>query len=204
MGGALYSINFNFSLSKREGLAFFVAPTYIVVGILMGGIAMWIFSMPAVRCISIELIPAVGTNARVQLRIKTRSFPWAGDKVYTTNIGETSIREKLNPIKKELDEAARARKQSILEGLEHMSILKRVTVIAGRWIDQTWTSFFLNFKFAVLRFDVVKFNVQGETYKLDCSGYMLEDGLGMLPNVQSCNCHADFRIAIDRLIPVED
>lgn len=71
--------------------------------------------------------------------------------------------------------------------MDEMGIVKRVTVIAGRWIDQKWTS--LKFKFTVLQFNIVKMNVKGQTWKIDCTGYVLEDGTGMYW-LCSCDVHS--------------
>jgi hypothetical protein len=80
----------------------------------------------------------------------------------------------------ELMEAERARKQNVFQGLEHESILSRSWEYSARWVHQKWTNFFLSFKFAVLRFGIAKVEVQGEKWKIDCSGWLLEDGKGML------------------------
>jgi hypothetical protein len=45
-------------------------------------------------------------------------------------------------------------------------------------VHQKWTNFFLRFKFAVLRFGIAKVKVQGEEWKIDCSGWLLENGKG--------------------------
>jgi hypothetical protein len=79
-----------------------------------------------------------------------------------------------------LMEADRARRQSVFEGLEHLSILSRSWEYSARWVHQKWTNFFLSFKFAVLRFGIAKVEVQGEKWKIDCSGWLLEDGKGTL------------------------
>jgi hypothetical protein len=177
VGAGLWVLKFRYDLP--EGLAFFVGPTYVVVAFIMFAIAAYIFSAPVARCSSIELIPSTLGNAGVQLRIKARTVPWSSDKVIVGNIGEATIHEKTRPITMELIEAERARKQSITEGLEGMFIARRMWEIAARWIDQRWTSFFLRFKFAVLRFGIVKLKIHGDTWKMDCTGYMREDGLGM-------------------------
>lgn len=183
----LYCGKFYYEVRERDGLAFFVAPTYIVLAFGMVALSTWILQRPVSRCTSIELIPSKFGNASVQLRIRAKPFPFAKETVTVANLGEASIHEKLLPVKEELAEATRARTQSITVDTEGMSIVKRMSVIAGRWIDQKWTSFFLKFKFAVLQFNIVKMNVKGETWKIDCTGYMLENGK-----------------AIDRLIAVGD
>ncbi|KAF2751918.1 hypothetical protein M011DRAFT_491409 [Sporormia fimetaria CBS 119925] len=184
VAGGLWTLRFRYQLP--EGLPFFVGPTYVVVAFLMLGIAGYIFSAPVARCTSIELIPSTISRTPVQLRIKVRSLPFLNDQVIIADLNQVSVAEKLNPVTLELLEADRARHQSLSEGLENYGLINYGWEVSARWIEQKWTSFFLRFKFAVLRFGIVKLKVNDEKWKVDCSGFLLEDGQ-----------------AIDRLVVVE-
>jgi hypothetical protein len=83
----------------------------------------------------------------------------------------------------ELLEAERFRRQRVWQDMEDLNILERVWEGSARWVHQKWTNFFLKFKFAVLRFGIAKVEVQGGKWKIDCSGYLLENGKGMWANV---------------------
>lgn len=122
----------------------------------------------------------------MQLRLTVRAAPWTRERVVMSNVGGATISEKTYPMVEELLEAERARRQNVGEGLEHMSIMSRSWEYSARWIHQKWMNFFLKFKFAVLRFGIAKVEVQGDKWKIDCSGWLLEDGK-----------------AIDRLLPEE-
>jgi hypothetical protein len=176
VAGGLLTLKFRYTLPKD--LPFFVGPTYVLVGFIMLGIGAYIFSAPVARCSSIELIPSTIGGAGVQLRIKARMLPFIPDKTIIARLGEVTVNEKTHPVTKELIEADRARKQDITEGLRGMFILRRYWEIAARFLDQKWTSFFLRFKFSVLRFGIVPLNVHGDKWKIDCSGYLREDGQG--------------------------
>jgi hypothetical protein len=63
--------------------------------------------------------------------------------------------------------------------MEDLNILARVWEGSARWVHQKWTNFFLKFKFAVLRFGIAKVQVAEGRWKIDCSGYLLENGKGM-------------------------
>jgi hypothetical protein len=175
IAAGLYALRFRYTLS--DDLPFFVGPTYIVVGFILIAIGCYIFTAPVSRCSSIELIPN-RSGSGVQFLIKARTIPMTGDRVIYAGLGEATVREKTKPVALELAEAQRARTQSLRDGLEDMFIARRMWELAARWIDQKWTSFFLRFKFAVLRFGVVPMTVEGSKWKIDCSGYLLEEGQG--------------------------
>ncbi|KAH7127002.1 hypothetical protein B0J11DRAFT_526963 [Dendryphion nanum] len=183
VGASLFMLRWGNDLPRD--LPFFVGPTYVVVAFIMFGIAAYIFSSPVSRCRAIEVIPGVG-GGPMQFRITTRKYPIFKDQVIVTNIGEPLLAQKIFPVARELQEAERARKQSLSEDLQDMSIIPRMWEIAARFIEQKWTSFFLRFKFAVLRFGIVKMEVYDTKWKIDCTGYLLEDGK-----------------AIDRLVAVD-
>ncbi|CAN9266016.1 unnamed protein product [Alternaria alternata] len=156
IGVGAYSIKFNDDI-KDKGLSFFVRPTYIVVG---GG--------------------------PMQLRMTVKPVPWLKERVIYSNLGAVTISEKTEPMVQELLEAERFRKQRLWDDLGHMNIAARVWEGSARWVHQKWTNFFLKFKFAVLRFGIAKVKVGGDEWKIDCSGYLLENGK-----------------AVDRIIPEE-
>jgi hypothetical protein len=176
IAAGLYTLRFRYTLS--DDLPFFVGPTYVVVAIILLAIGSYIFTAPVSRCTSIELIPNIAGGSGVQFRIKARTLPMTTDRVIFASLGEATIREKTKPVALELSEADRARTQSLRDGLEDMFIARRMWELAARWIDQKWTSFFLRFKFAVLRFGIVPMTVDGSKWKIDCSGYLLEEGQG--------------------------
>ena len=61
-------------------------------------------------------------------------------------------------------------------------------------IETRWTSFFLRFKFAVFRYGYVKLEIEdGGKWKIDCEGFLLEDGKGMCAS----SCEQDCRLTID-------
>ncbi|KAF2476475.1 uncharacterized protein BDR25DRAFT_321928 [Lindgomyces ingoldianus] len=184
VAGGLYLWRWRYDLPKD--LPFFVGPTYTVCSLMLLGIGAYIFSAPVSRCISIEIVPSV-LGRPPQMRIKAQQVPFfMRERVILTNIGEPLISEKTLPVVRELQEAERARRQNISEGLEDIFIATRFWILVERFFSQKWTSFFLRFKFTILRFGNVKIDVQGQKWKIDCSGYLLEDGK-----------------AIDRLLSVE-
>lgn len=195
-------LTMRFGYTLPEDLAFFVAPTYFVVALCMFAIGAYIFTAPVSRCSSLELIPSTYGGAGVQLRIRARTLPFSGDKTIIASIGECTIHEKTFPVAQELREAERARRQSLTDDLEGMFVVRRAWEVAARWLDQRWTSFFLRFKFSVLRFGIVKLNVHGDMWKLDCEGYLREDGQGMF-QIRFVDLKSNGRAAIDRLIPQE-
>jgi hypothetical protein len=172
---------FKFASELPKDLPFFVEPTYWVVSLMVLGSGAYAFTAPAMRAHSLELLPAVmGGPIRVRLRARVAPIPWlVPEKTVVANIGEITMSEKTVPMIKELQEAERARKQDVSEGLRGMFILRRGWEIAARLLEQKWTSFFCYFKFAVLRFGVVKVNLKGEKWKIDCSEELLENGQGM-------------------------
>jgi hypothetical protein len=181
IAGGLLTWRWRYGLPKD--LPFFVGPTYILVGFIMMAIGIYIFSAPVGRCSSIEVIPSAFKGGPLQLRIKTRLVPWFQDKITTSTFNQASLDQKTWLVTRELQEAERARRQNVAQGLEGVFITTRLSIILGRFIEQKWTSFFLYFKFAVLRFGNVWLEVHGTRYRVDCSGYMREDGKGMFHNV---------------------
>ncbi|KAF2691818.1 hypothetical protein K458DRAFT_353859 [Lentithecium fluviatile CBS 122367] len=173
----LYSIYFAKHTSTLEQ-PFFVPPAYIVVGLAFVAIGIHIFQRPVRRISALEIVPGT-MGGRVQLRVRARKTPWSKESIVMVDPFEATISEKTYPVVKELVEAERARRQSITEGLGHMFIVARVWEIAARFIEQKWTSFFLNFKFAVLQFGMIQLKVDGEKWKIDCEGRLLEDGKGI-------------------------
>lgn len=105
----LFCGKFYYEVRDREGLAFFVVPTYIVLAFGMVALSTWIIHRPASWCTSIKLIPSKFGNASVQLRIRAKPLPFAKETVVVANLGEASIYEKLMPVKEGLIEATRAR-----------------------------------------------------------------------------------------------
>lgn len=179
IGTGAYSIKFQDDVKDLKDLAFFIRPTYVVVGIGFIIIGSYICTAPVNRMRALEVLPSIH-GGPMQLRMTVRSAPWTKERVIFANLGGPTISEKTNPMVEELMEAERARKQSVFQGLEHESILTRSWEYSARWVHQKWTNFFLSFKFAVLRFGIAKIEVQGEKWKIDCSGWLLEDGKGLL------------------------
>jgi hypothetical protein len=177
IGVGAYSIKFNEDIKERN-LAFFVRPTYVVVGLSFIAIGCYICTAPTNRMRALEVMPGL-YGGPMQLRMTVRAAPWTKERVIYSNLGGATISEKTEPMVQELLEAERARRQKVFEDLEGLSILGRVWEGSARWVHQKWTNFFLRFKFAVLRFGIAKVEVQGEKWKIDCSGWLLENGKGM-------------------------
>lgn len=173
MGIGLF--NFWWAQEVAPEQPFFVPPTYIVIGIGFCAIGLHIFQRPVRRITSMELIPST-LAGRPQLRIRGRKTPFAQETVIIADPWEMTISEKASPMVTELAEADRARNQRISEGLSHMFILRKIWELAARFLEQKGMSFYLNFKYAVLQFGIAQIDVDGEKWKLDCSGYLLEDG----------------------------
>lgn len=117
------------------------------------------------------------------MRMAVKQAPWSKERIIYTNLGGATISERCQPMVVELAEAERARRQSVWQDMENMNILTKAWEGSARWVHQKWTSFFLRFKFAVLRFGIAKVEVQGEKWKIDCSGYLLENGRGTLHSI---------------------
>ncbi|KAF2110157.1 hypothetical protein BDV96DRAFT_584478 [Lophiotrema nucula] len=182
VGGGLWTLQWRYELPKD--LPYFVGPTYVLVAFIMLAIAGYIFSAPVGRCSSIEVIPTLRGPTQLRIRAKIVPFPYPPEREIIVNLANVTLSEKTGQIVAELKEADRARRQNISEGLEGMFITRRGWELLARFIEQKWTSFFLMFKFNVLRFGIVRIEVNDQKWKVDCSGYMLEEGR-----------------AIDRLIP---
>lgn len=202
IGTGAYSIKFQEDVKDLKDLAFFVRPTYIVVGIGFIIIGCYTCTAPTNRMRALEILPSL-QGGPILLRMTVRSAPWAKDRIIYSSLGGPTISEKTFPMVEELLEADRARRQSVFQGLEHMSIVSRSWEYSARWVHQKWTNFFLSFKYAVLRFGIAKVEVQGEKWKIDCSGWLLEDGKGTWTSMFLVTPHADPFTAIDRLIPEE-
>lgn len=155
-------------------LPFFVGPTYTVLSFLFMALGIYVFTAPLNRCKSIEVMRSA--YGQLQFRVMTNRIPFTKPKEIIAEIGEPVISEKLNPVVRELKEAQRARQASVSEGLEGVFIIPRMWEIMARGTEQKWTSFFLRFKFMVLRFGNVDLEFQGSKWKIDCTGYLLEDG----------------------------
>ncbi|KAH6620262.1 hypothetical protein C7974DRAFT_340471 [Boeremia exigua] len=185
MGTGAYSIKFQEDVKDIPDLPFFVRPTYVVVGLSFIAIGCYVCSAPTNRMRSLEVVPSM-LGGPLQLRMAVRPSPWAKERIIYSSLGNVTISEKCQPMVLELQEAERARRQSVWQDLGHMNIVSRAWEGSARWVHQKWTNFFLKFKFAVLRFGIAKVEVQGEKWKIDCSGYLLEDGK-----------------AVDRILPEE-
>ncbi|KAJ4326384.1 hypothetical protein N0V94_000059 [Neodidymelliopsis sp. IMI 364377] len=185
IGTGAYSIKFQEDVKDIPDLAFFVRPTYVLVGLGFIAIGCYICTAPTNRMRSLELVPSM-MGGPMQLRMAVKSAPWAKERIIYSNLGGATISEKCQPMVMELQEAERARRQSVWQDLGEMNIVSKAWEGSARWVHQKWTNFFLKFKFAVLRFGIAKVEVQGEKWKIDCSGHLLEDGK-----------------AIDRILPEE-
>ena len=173
-----FSIKFNFDIKER-GLSFFVRPTYIVVGLAFVIIGCYTCTAPTNRIRILEVVPNL-QGGSMQLRMTVRTAPWTKERVIYSGFGGATISEKTEPMVRELLEADRAGRQRVWEDLEHLSVVGKAWEGSARWIHQKWMNFFLRFKFAVLRFGIAKVKVQGQDWKIDCSGWLLENGKGML------------------------
>lgn len=121
-------------------------------------------------------------GGRLQLRVTGRKHPFSKLSVVTADIWDATISEKTNPMVSEMAEAKRAREQNISEGLENLSIIPRLWELAARWLEQKFTTFFLMNKFAMLQFGIANIEIDGIKWKLDCTGYLREDGKGKSQN----------------------
>ncbi|KAF1938653.1 hypothetical protein EJ02DRAFT_383334 [Clathrospora elynae] len=174
IGVGAYSIKFNDDIKDRD-LPFFVRPAYVVVGLSFVAIGCYICTAPTNRMRALEVMPSL-QGGPIQLRMTVRAAPWTRERILYSNLGGATISEKTEPMVQELLEAERFRRQRVFEDLGHLSIVGRVWEGSARWVHQKWTNFFLKFKFAVLRFGIAKVEVQGEKWKIDCSGWLLENG----------------------------
>jgi hypothetical protein len=172
---------FNFYWARHTlelpGLAFYIPPIYIIIGVIFVGSGIHLFQRPVRRISTLELIPGT-TVGRLQLRLIVRQTPWSKKSVVIADTWEPTISDRTNSMILEMREADRARKQSITDGLGHMFIVARGWEIAARWLHQKWTSFFLKFKFAILQFGIAEIDIDGVKWKVDCEGWLLEDGKG--------------------------
>jgi hypothetical protein len=182
IGVGAFAIKFNDDI-KDQGLSFFVRPTYVVVGVGFIIIGCYICTAPSNRMRAMEILPSL-QGGPMQLRMTVKPVPWFKERVIHANLGGATISEKTEPMVQELLEAERFRRQNVWDDLGHMNIAARVWEGSARWVHQKWTNFFLKFKFAVLRFGIAKVKVRGDEWKIDCSGYLLENGK-----------------AVDRIIP---
>lgn len=198
IGVGAYSIKFNDDI-KEQDLAFFVRPTYIGVGLGFIAIGCYVCTAPTNRMRALAVMPSL-QGGPMQLRMSVRAAPWTRERTIFSNLGGATISEKTEPMVQELLEAERARRQRVFTDLEHLSILGRVWEGSARWVHQKWTSFFLRFKFAVLRFGIAEVDVQGEKWKIDCSGWLLENGRGTSIAALTQFSHSCWT-AIDRIIP---
>lgn len=178
IGVGAYSMKFNDDI-KDMGMPFFVRPTYVVVGAAFIVIGCYICTAPTNRMRMLEVMPSM-QGGPMQLRMTVRAAPWSKERVIYSQLGSATISEKTEPMVQELLEAERFRKQRVWDDLGHMNIAARAWEGSARWVHQKWTNFFLRFKFAVLRFGIAKVKVQGEDWKIDCSGWLMENGKGML------------------------
>ncbi|KAF1838825.1 hypothetical protein BDW02DRAFT_516053 [Decorospora gaudefroyi] len=184
IGVGAYSIRFNFDLQDND-VPFFVRPTYIFVGLAFIVIGCYTCTAPANRMRTLQVVPSV-KGGGMQLRMTVKAAPWSKEQVIYSSLGRATISEKTEPLVQELQEAERFRKQRVWQHLGHLSIPGRAREGTTRWFHQKWINFFLRFKFAVLRFGIAKVRVEEEEWKVDCSGWLLENGQ-----------------ALDRLIPAE-
>jgi hypothetical protein len=178
IGVGAYSIKFNEDI-KDNGLAFFVRPTYVVVGVAFIIIGCYICTAPTNRMRALEVLPSL-QGGPLQLRMTVQPAPWFKERVIYSSLGGATISEKTEPMVEELMEAERFRRQRVWEDLGHLSLAGKAWEGSARWVHQKWTNFFLRFKFAVLRFGIAKVKVQGQDWKIDCSGWLLENGKGVL------------------------
>jgi len=174
IGVGAFSIKFNYDI-KENGLPFFVRPTYIAVGLAFIAIGCYISTAPVNRMRMLEVIPGF-QGGPITLRMAVRPAPWAKEQTLFASLGQVSISEKTEPLVRELAEAERARRQRVWVDMDELSLLGRVWEGSSRWVHQKWISFFLRFKFAVLRFGIAEVEVQGQKWKIDCSGWLMEDG----------------------------
>ena len=186
IGVGAYSIKFNDDI-KESGLPFFVRPTYVVVGAAFIAIGCYICTAPTNRMRALEVLPGL-QGSPMQLRMTVKAAPWSQERIIYSSIGGATISEKTEPMVAELLEADRFRRQRVWQDLEDFSALGKVWEGSARWVHQKWTNFFLRFKFAVLRFGIAKVKVQGDEWKIDCSGWLLEDGKGMFWSAFVCVC----------------
>ncbi|ORY19718.1 hypothetical protein BCR34DRAFT_670211 [Clohesyomyces aquaticus] len=175
LGCSLLTLKWRYELPKD--LPGFVGPTYVVIAFVWIGISAYIFTAPASRCASIEVIPNRLIGRAPQMRIRSRTAPIIMPEwVQIVDIGEPMLDRKVYPVVRELLEANRARTQSLTDDLVDVHPINRFWIVVARFFNQKWTSFFLRFKFAIFRFGYVKIDVQDRRWKIDCTGYLLEDG----------------------------
>lgn len=154
-----------------------VPPIYLFIGAAFVVIGVHIFQRPVRRISLLEVLPA-SMGGRLQLRITARKSPFAKESVLVTEIWEPMLSERTFPMVEEMQEAQRARTQALSEGLENYNIISKSWELAARFIDQKWTSFFLKFKYFVLQFGIAHINLDGVKWKVDCTGYLREEGKG--------------------------
>ncbi|PSN70235.1 hypothetical protein BS50DRAFT_632148 [Corynespora cassiicola Philippines] len=156
-------------------MPFFVTPTYNVVGLILLAIGFVAVRRPTNRIQSLEVVPTT-IGGPLQLRIRAKPAPFLKEKVILAHIGEVTLSEKSMPMVTELKDLEEFRKQKVSEDLGDGFILVRGWELSARYIYKKWTMFFNRFKHVVLSFGIVRLNHADHKWKIDCTGYLLEDG----------------------------
>ena len=175
--GGLWLIRWTYELPTE--LPYFVFPTYVIIAVAMSGIATYGASALLWRLSSIEAVPASAGRRHAHLRVRGKflPLPWARDRVFRLELGDGSLSEKLHPVVCELQDAARARRAPLTDGLPEWVIFWPI-ILPARAIDRVWLVFFRWFKFIVLRIGVVYLDAHGQKWKIDARRWLLEDGKG--------------------------
>ncbi|OCK86946.1 uncharacterized protein K441DRAFT_691409 [Cenococcum geophilum 1.58] len=164
--GAVWTFN-NMYLNLPAEQPFWVGPVYGVIAFLLAGLGMYVIASPVGLVRSIQAVPGrAGTP--VKLRIEA--------KIMVVERGEAILSARVAPMALLFRAVNEQKLRNLRVGLENKFVLFRPFIITGRWLSRLMFKWFINTRMAFTRFGVVYLDVGNKRWKVDTSGWLLDEG----------------------------
>lgn len=176
MSGAVWTFN-NMYLNLPVEQPFWVGPVYGAIAFLLAGLGMYVIASPVGLVRSIQAVPGrAGTPVKLRIEAKTIPIPFIKPQIMVVERGEAILSARVVPMAL-LFRAVNAQKmQNLRVGLENRFVLFRPFIITRRWLSRSMFKWFINTRMAFTRFGVVYLDVGNKRWKVDASGWLLDEG----------------------------
>ena len=200
--GAVWTFN-NMYLNLPAEQPFWVRPVYGVIAFLLAGLGMYVIASPVGLVRSIQAIPGrAGTPVKLRIEAKITPIPFTKPQVMVVERGEAILSARVAPMALLFRAVNEQKMQNLRVGLENKFVLFRPFIITRRWLSRLMFKWFINTRMAFTRFGIVYLDVGNKRWKVDASGWLLDEGRGMLCLFPPLSTNSNELAALDKLIGI--
>lgn len=176
MTGAAWTFNTMY-LNLPAEQPFWVGPVYGAISFLLAGLGLYVIASPVALVRSIRAIPGrAGGPVMLRIEAKTIPIPFMKPQVIIAERGDVILSARVTPMALLFRAVNEQKMRDLRLELENNFVLFRPFIVAGRWFSRLMFKWFINTRMAFTRFGVIYMDVGDKKWKIDTSGWLLDEG----------------------------